>query len=106
MVYGFVFEKFPFGGGTWSPRSPTGRPAPSAPPLSGSLKPTENLFFELLAASWSFQERLGVPGTDSSCQGMVFYRFLMPTWLQLASQNQLKSLKIRCQDALHLELQF
>ena len=103
MVYGFVFEKLPFGGVNMdSPVVPVAKPHP----LSGSLKPTENLFFELLAASGSFQERLGVPGIDSSCKEIVFYRFLMPIWLQLASQNRLKSLKIRCQDALHLELQF
>ena len=47
-------------------------PVPWPHPFSGSLKPIENLFFELLAASGSFQERLGVPGIDSSCQEMVF----------------------------------
>ena len=36
-------------------------------PFSGSLKPTETRFPELLAASGSFQERLGAPGIDSSC---------------------------------------
>ena len=107
MVYGFVFEKIPF---FFGEHGVTGhllvKPHPWPHPPYGSLKPIENLVFELLAASGSFQERLGVPGIDSSCKGMVFYRFGMPTWLQLASQNRLKSLKIRCQDALHLELQF
>ncbi len=103
MVYGFVFEKLPFGGGNMdSGATLVLRPHP--PP--GPLKFSRNRFHELLAASGRFQERLGVPGIDSSCKEMVFYRFLMPTWLQLASQNRLKSLKIRCQDALHLELQF
>ena len=63
MVYGFVFEKLPWGG-HGVPR----QTAPSAPPLSGSLKPTENRFFELLAASWSFAfgcflELPGAPGS-------------------------------------------
>ena len=64
MVYGFVFEKLPFGGGNMEPLvTPVAWPHP----LSGSLKPTENLFFELLAASGSFQELLGALGIDSSC---------------------------------------
>ena len=36
-------------------------------PFSGSLKPIENLFFELFAAYDSFQELLGALGIDSSC---------------------------------------
>ena len=66
MVYGFVFEKFPFGGGNMELLVV---PVPWFPPFSGSFKPTENLFFELLAASgssWSFQDaprRLKKPPT-------------------------------------------
>ena len=40
-------------------------------PPPGPLKPSRNRFPELLAASGSFQERLGVPGIDSSCEEMV-----------------------------------
>ena len=64
MVYGFDLEKFPFGGGNMVLLVV---PHPWPHPLYGSLKPIENLFFELLAASGSFQELLGALGIDSSC---------------------------------------
>ena len=64
MVYGFDLEKFPFGGGNMELLA---KPVVWPHPLSGSLKPTENLFFELLAASGSFQELLGALGIDSGC---------------------------------------
>ena len=50
MVYGFVFEKLPFGGVNMDLLA---TPVPWPHPFSGSLKPTESLFFELLAASRS-----------------------------------------------------
>ena len=86
----------------------TGQPGSVESPLLRLFKTYWKSIFRAFGCFWEFQERLGVPGIDSnsSCKEMVFYRFLMPTWLQLASQNRLKSLKIRCQDALHLELQF
>ena len=57
MVSGFVFEKLPFGGGTWSPASSR----------FFGLTPQGGLLPELLAASGSFQERLGIPVIDSRC---------------------------------------
>ena len=40
----------------------------------------------------------------------IFGRFLMPTWLQLASENQWKSMKNRCQDrspsCIHFSIDF
>ena len=62
MVYGSVFEKCVLGGG----HGAQGRPAPVDPPR-GPLKPSRNRFPELLAASGSFQDRLGAPGIDSNC---------------------------------------
>ena len=58
MVYGFVFEKFPFGGGYME--SPV-VPVLKFPPLSGSLNPTENIFFVLLAASGSTRSAQDAP---------------------------------------------
>ena len=63
MVYGFVFEKCVLGGVMESGAVPVLK----IPPPPGPLKPSRNRFPELLAASGSFQERLGVPGIDSSC---------------------------------------
>ena len=55
MVYGFVFEKLPFGGGDME----SGAILVLRPhPPYGSLKPIDNLFFEHLAASGSSQEHL------------------------------------------------
>ena len=42
-------------------------PAVIPVPWPQPLKPIENRFPELLAASGSFQERLGASGIDSSC---------------------------------------
>ena len=58
MVDGFVFEKFPFGGGNMGLLA---KPVLRPHPLSGSLKPTENLFFELLAASGSTRSAQDAP---------------------------------------------
>ena len=76
MVDGFDLEKFLFGGGNMELLA---KPVLRLPPLSGSLKPTENRFSELLAASGSSQEHLGAPGIDSrwfrSGSGPVPVRF-------------------------------
>ena len=62
MVDGFVFEKFPFGGvnmGLLATYDVV--PLPWHHPLSSSLKPTENLFLELLAASGSTRSAQDAP---------------------------------------------
>ena len=63
MVYGFVFENLLLGGGHGVP----GHSGPPAPPPPGPVRPTENRFPELLAASGRSWECLEASGIDYSC---------------------------------------
>ena len=53
-------------------------PPPHTP--TAHWKPVKNRFLELLAASGSSWERLGIPGIDSGCQESIFDGFSIPTW--------------------------
>ena len=78
-------------GGTWGPESFPFRAGPLDPPHPGRLR--------------RLQDASKTP-PDASCMPSFFWcffwcflaRFLIPTWLQLASKNQWKSMKNLCQE--------